>query len=263
MIRRFIPIALVVVALPAAAQTGTGDFHWDKALAAGNTVSIHNINGDVTVTPSTNGHVTITGRKHGRDADHLKVDVYESSRGIDVCIVRTDADDECDEDGLRTHGRRGRDDDWNDGEIDLEIAVPANLLVDAHSVSGDVAVTGAHGIVTANTVSGDVVLRELHASSVEARSVSGDVSVGVAEFTGTGDLDFHSVSGDVTLDVPKDFAADLSLSTVSGEINSDFPITIGNGRMSRRRLEARIGAGGRRLEVATVSGDLKLHMNSR
>jgi DUF4097 and DUF4098 domain-containing protein YvlB len=259
---RLLPVALLAaVALPAAAQTG--DFHWDKALPAGRTVAIHNINGNVKVTPSANGHVVITGRKHGPDADRLKVDVYESSNGIDVCVIRTDADDECDEDGLRTHGRGSRHNNWDDGEINLEVAVPANLLVRVGSVSGDVDVSGAHGDVVASSVSGDIHLDQLHASSVNANSVSGDVSVGVAEFTGTGDLKFHSVSGNVTLDVPKGFAADLSMSTVSGEINSDFPITIGNGRMNRRRLEARIGAGGRRLDVATVSGDLKLHMITR
>jgi len=62
----------------------------------------------------------------------------------------------------------------------------------------------------------------------------------------------------VTLSVPRGFDADLSLSTVSGDIDSDFPVTLGNGRMSRRRLEARIGNGGRKLDVGTVSGDLKL-----
>jgi hypothetical protein len=49
------------------------------------------------------------------------------------------------------------------------------------------------------------------------------------------------------------------MSTVSGDINSDFAITIGgSGRMRRGGFTGRIGGGGRRLEVSTVSGDLKL-----
>jgi DUF4097 and DUF4098 domain-containing protein YvlB len=90
--------------------------------------------------------------------------------------------------------------------------------------------------------------------------VSGDLDVGVDAFTGQGDLSFKSVSGDVTLEVPRGFDADVSMSTVSGDINSDFPMTLGNGRMSHRRIEARIGNGGRRLDVSTVSGSLKLRM---
>ena len=149
----------------------------------------------------------------------------------------------------------------NDVRMDLQVAVPTNLRVSASSVSGDVSVDGAHGDVDANSVSGDIRLDRLHATGVHANSVSGDIEVGVDEFTGRGDLYFHSVSGDVTLTVPRGFDADLSMSTVSGDIDSDFPITVGNGRMSRRRLEARIGNGGRRLDVGTVSGDLKLRQS--
>lgn len=51
------------VAAPLAAQQP--DFRWEKALAAGSTVSAHNLNGDVTVTPSTSGKVEIVGKKRG------------------------------------------------------------------------------------------------------------------------------------------------------------------------------------------------------
>ena len=91
-------------------------------------------------------------------------------------------------------------------------------------MSGNVTVTGAHGNVDVSSVSGDVRLDKLHADGVRATSVSGDVDVQVDEFTGRGDLVFHSVSGDITLDAPRSFDADISMSTVSGEINSDFPL---------------------------------------
>jgi len=252
-------LALIVAAMPLAAQR-RADFQWANALAAGSTVSVRNISGDVKVTASTTGRVEVLGFKHGSGSglDRVKANVEQTSRGIVVCVLYDD-NDSCDNGGhSNNRGRWNRDDNCCNASIDLEVAVPTNLVVDAGSVSGDVEVSGAHGDVSASSVSGNVVLDHLHANSINANSVSGDVDVKVDELTGRGDFTFHSVSGDVTLEVPRDFGAELSMTTVSGDIDSDFPITLGNGRMNRRSMNARIGAGGRRLDVSTVSGDLRL-----
>src|SRR6185312_13222517 len=227
-------LSIPLLAAPALAQ----DFHWDKTLASGSEVSIHNINGDIKVTPSSNGHVIVTGIKRGssRDTDHIKAEVHESAHGISVCVLYDDTDSYCDEDGVHVHSRRhGRD--WDNGRMDLEVALPANVVVSAGSVSGDIDIDGAHGDVDASSVSGDVHLTHLHAAGIRAHSVSGDVAVSADELSDHGDLEFN---------------------TVSGDIDSDFPLTLGNGRMSRRGMSARIGKGGRRLDVRTVSGDLRL-----
>jgi len=258
MTRRLLSIGFIAcLALPAAAQN-RGDFRWEKALAAGNEVSIHNINGDIKVTPSTTGRVTVVGTKRGNNRyfDRIKAEVQETSHGIVVCVVQEDADSYCDDRGVHMHG----DHDWNNVSMDLEVTIPTNVIVSAGSVSGNVDITGANGDVEAGSVSGDIRLTRLRASSVSAHTVSGNVDVRVDVFTGRGDLSFKSVSGDVTLEVPRGFDADISMSTVSGDMNSDFPVTLGNGRMSHRRIEARIGSGGRRLDVSTVSGSLNLKM---
>jgi DUF4097 and DUF4098 domain-containing protein YvlB len=258
MTRRLLSIGFIAcLALPAAAQN-RGDFRWEKALAAGNEVSIHNINGDIKVTPSTTGRVTVVGTKRGNNRyfDRIKAEVQETSHGIVVCVVQEDADSYCDDRGVHMHG----DHDWNNVSMDLEVTIPTNVTVSAGSVSGNVDITGANGDVEAGSVSGDIRLTRLRASSVSAHTVSGNVDVRVDAFTGRGDLSFKSVSGDVTLEVPRGFDADISMSTVSGDMNSDFPVTLGNGRMSHRRIEARVGSGGRRLDVSTVSGSLNLKM---
>lgn len=265
MIRRRIPHVLalaVTLATPAFAQR-TADFHWQGALAAGGTVSVNNINGDVKIVPSTTGRVDVVGTKRGESQffDRIRVDVQPTSRGITICVAFEDDNAYCDERGYHNDNRgRGSRREWRELAINLEIAVPTNLIVSASSVSGDVNVTGAQGDVRANSVSGDVRLDHLQSSSVHANTVSGDIVVRVDQFTGRGDLSFNTVSGDVTLEVPKPFDADLSMSTVSGEIDSDFQLVMGGSRMSRRSLAARIGAGGRRLDLRTVSGDVKIRM---
>lgn len=247
-----ISAAMVVLAAATAAAQTRADFHWARALPAGSEVRIHNISGDVAVVPSTSGNVEVIGHPSAHADPDLHVVVAEGSHGIDVCVVR--ADDECDDSGIHGHH-----DHWGreEGDIDLRVAVPGNLQVSANSISGDVSVDGAQGDVRAHTVSGDVKLQHLRASSLTANSVSGDVEAQLDALTGRGDLAFRSVSGDVTLEVPHNFDADLQLSTVSGDLSSDFPVTL-NGGFGRRRIDARIGNGGRRLDISTVSGDVRI-----
>jgi hypothetical protein len=241
------------------ARDRSTDFRWERSLSNGSVVRAHNLNGDILVTPSTNGRVEIVGIRHGasRNSD-MKVQVVDTRDGITVCVVWEDADNECDEDGYHSRGRRDDDRDWRSrGSMDLEIRIPADVRIAANSVSGDVSVIGARGEVRANSVSGDIRLERLHASSVVAHTVSGEVMAHIEELTGRGDLSFKSVSGDVTIELPRDINADVSMTTVSGDMQSDFQLTLG-GRMSRRRIEARIGQGGRELDVTTVSGDVRL-----
>ena len=248
-------MGLTLAATVAAQQpTTSDDFRWAKALRAGSRVELKNVNGDVTVTTASGGEVEVVGRRRrGSDAD-IRVQVVETSNGVVACVVWRG--DDCDEDGYR-----GRRDGWNDeerrGRIDLEVRVPRGMHVSAGSVSGDVALTGVEGEVRASSVSGDVRVQGIRAQSLNASSVSGDIEASVDALTGTGDLRFSSVSGNVVAELPKDFSADLRMTTVSGSIDSAYPITI-EGRTGRSRLEGRIGSGGRRLTVSTVSGDLRL-----
>jgi hypothetical protein len=256
--------ALLTASATTAAQQ-RNDFRWEKALAAGSEVSLHNITGEVAVRQSTSGKVEVVGIRRGREDDtRVHVEVKETSRGVVVCVVNDDADWSCDDRGLRSNsrddrswGRRDRD-YGNRTSIDLEVAIPAGMPLSASSVSGNVTVTGVQGDVRANSVSGNVRLERIKsASTVTAGSVSGDVMAQVEALTGRGDLHFSTVSGNVELELPKVLDADLSMSTVSGTINSDYPLTL-NGRMGRRKIEARIGNGGRNLDIGTVSGDVRL-----
>lgn len=247
----------VVLVTPIAAQTA--DFRWQGAIESGRRVSIGNISGDIRVTTSSSGKVEVLAFKSGdsRDFDRIKASAEETPTGIVICVVYDDPEGTCSDhrDGRDSRGR------GPDVSMRLEVAVPTTARVSASNVSGDISVTGAHGEIRATTVSGDVMLDKLHSDGITATSVSGDIDVRIDELTGNGDLEFRSVSGDVTIQAPKNFSADVSMSTVSGDINSDFPLTITSGRMKRRNIDARIGAGGRALDVNTVSGSLRIIAN--
>lgn len=253
--RTLIGLSLVAfAAAPALAQGG--DFQWSKAEPAGTVVTVSDINGDVTYLPGSGSTVEVTARRHGSASDVYAV-VKEFDRHVVVCVLYHDTDESCDEDGAHMHSR---DRQWGrDASMDVTVKLPASMLADARTVSGDVRIEGAHGDVRAASVSGDLTLRDLSAASVRATTVSGDVDAAVTALTGDGDLTFRSVSGDVTVAMPASLDADFSMSTVSGDLDTDFPLTLG-GRMGRRNLSATIGKGGRRFSVSTVSGDVRLRM---
>jgi DUF4097 and DUF4098 domain-containing protein YvlB len=266
--RSLFPLAFAIIALPAIASAqerdrqDREDFRWQRSLSSGQTVRLHNVNGNVTVTASNSGRVEIVGIKRGnsRYFEDITAAVEETSDGIVVCVVWRDSDDECNRDGFHSHGNDDNGNRWNRAHMDLEVRLPTNLEVSANSVSGNVSISGAQGDVRAASVSGDVRLERLRATSVRATTVSGEVTASIESLSGNGQLTFTSVSGNVELELPRNFDADLSMNSVSGQLDSDFQMTLG-GRMRRgQRIEARIGRGGRDLDIRTVSGDVRLRM---
>jgi hypothetical protein len=252
---------LAAGAASAAAQerSSTRDFRWAKSLPAGQWVRLHNISGDVRVTAVDGDRVEVVGLRRGRggyDDDDVRVDVHEGRDGVTICAL-WGAESWCDDRGshIESHGdgRRRR------GNVDFEVRLPRRLKLSANSVSGNVEVNGAGDEVRARSVSGDVKLERLRSPAVTATSVSGDVDAHIDALTGPGDLRFTSVSGNVSLQLPRSLDADVTLKTVSGELDSEFPLIIrGPARMGRRTITGTIGRGGRELQLTTVSGDVRL-----
>jgi hypothetical protein len=249
----------VVVGSAAAAQerSTARDFRWSKSLPAGQWVRIHNISGDVKVTAVDGDRIDVVGIRRGSgsfDEDDVRVDVHEGRDGVTICAL-WGADSYCDDRGshIESHGegRRRR------GSVDFEVRLPRRLKLSANSVSGDVEVTGTGDEVRARSVSGNVRLARVRAPAVAASSVSGDVDADIEALTGQGNLRFTSVSGNVELQLPRSLDADFTMKTVSGELDSDFQLTV-QGGMSRRTLNGRIGRGGRELYLTTVSGNVRL-----
>ena len=79
------------------------------------------------------------------------------------------------------------------------------------------------------------------------------------------ELDFTTVSGDITVTVPASLDADIDFASLSGDFRSDFEVA---GERTRRqfigsKVEGRIGDGGRTLRFNTVSGDVRLRSTRR
>jgi DUF4097 and DUF4098 domain-containing protein YvlB len=91
---------------------------------------------------------------------------------------------------------------------------------------------------------------------IRIRTSSGDVTVdgnpGANNY-----WDFHTVSGDVALQVPTEASFRLFARSSSGDIEASIPVTM-EGTSGKHEFQARIGDGKARVEVTSSSGEISL-----
>jgi len=136
-----------------------------------------------------------------------------------------------------------------------------------HTLSGDVTLDGARGNVEIETVSGDIELKDVVSRQIRTNSTSGDLSYDGTIESG-GRYEFTTHSGELRLRLPSNVGAQLSLSTFSGEIDSEFPITLkagehGIGSGQAKKLNFSLGQGTARIIAETFSGDVTLTSTGR
>ena len=249
---------------------------------------VRNISGATVVRTGEPGKITVVAKKHvyatsedrakrllqnleirmEKHGDELRVEphLYEQERGW-VDLFR---------------GKRFR--------VDFEISVPQECGIDAHTVSGQLAISGVRGPLEVQSVSGEISVEDVQ-GPLRLKSVSGDVGcrryVGHIEGnTVSGDLTFdavrvrslqlHTVSGDVDLAGVLEPAREHRFRTISGNIDLslgdpdltvDFRTASGDlecevparvTRQSRKEYAVVLGEGRGRAFVKTVSGDLTI-----
>jgi len=125
----------------------------------------------------------------------------------------------------------------------------------AHSVSGDVHVQNPGGRVDTDTSSGTVDVRDAN-GDVKARATAGRVTV-QGNPMGNSYWDLKTVSGSVDIAVPPSASFHLSAGAVTGQIRAQIPIMIEE--QGKHSLRARMGDGGARVEIHTVSGGIEVN----
>ena len=145
-----------------------------------------------------------------------------------------------------------------DVDVDFEVRVPSGVLFTGRTVSGNVEVEDLDSFVLARTVSGDIYVST--SDLADAVTVSGSIDVAMGRADWRGDLEFHTVSGDITISFPESLNTEIEFETLSGDMDSDFPITMTSRRnqLIGGRISGTIGEGGRSLSLKTVSGDVRL-----
>jgi DUF4097 and DUF4098 domain-containing protein YvlB len=247
--------ALLGAALAMPATAAQEEFHWQGKVAAGAAVEIKGVNGGITATGSAGSDIEVVAVKKGRKSDpsQVKIDVVQHPGGVTICAVYpTDGTpNEC------APGKGGRmkvrDNDVN---VEFRVKVPTGVRFIGRTVNGGIEASGIAADAEAETVNGGVDLDA--AGTARAQTVNGGITARCGRADWTGALALKTVNGGIAITLPQGASADVKASTVNGDIQTDFPLTV-TGKISRRRLEGTIGGGGRALELETVNGSIELH----
>jgi hypothetical protein len=240
-----IALASVIVILIPGILALAQELHKTYAIGAGGHILIKNVSGDVKVTGYNGGVVIVDAYPVGRDRDLVKVEDLSAGDRIEL-HVRYPESGNC------------------DAGVNFDVRVPAGLDYNFDrlaSVSGNIEVTSVRGSLRATSVSGDVTVKDV-TGTVNASSVSGSVDAQITRIEGSGEMKFSSVSGSVNVKAPSNADADIEMSSVSGSLETDFPIQVQESRYGPgRSARGRVGTGANSLRVTTVSGKVSLTRN--
>jgi len=250
-------LALAALVTPAAGQ----DFRWTGRLAPGKRLEIKGVSGDIHAVAATGDQIEVTAVKQARRSDPAEVEikVVPSDEGVTICAVYPTG----------RHARRENTcepgDHWssntedNDVSVDFTVHLPAGLELYANTVNGDVEAEGLGGTVKAYTVNGSIRLSTK--GFAEATTVNGSIYASLGRADWTEGVDFRTVNGGITLELPATFSAEIRAETVNGDIETDFPLTV-TGRFGPRHLRGTVGNGGRHLDLGTVNGSIRLRKST-
>jgi hypothetical protein len=238
----------------ASAQT---DFNWNGQLAPGQSIEIRGVNGEVHASAARGGDVVVTavrspGRR-GNPAD-VRFEVVPYPGGVTVCAVYPapsgEPANEC-----RAGGRGSNNVRDNDTRVDFMVQVPAGIGFIGQTVNGSVDAQDLQGDATGTTVNGSVNISTT--GSARATTVNGSINASMGRAVWPNGAKFTTVNGGVTVRLPAALNADVRLSTVTGGIQSEFPLNIATDP-GPKHAEGVLGAGGQRLDVTTVNGSISL-----
>jgi len=252
------PIVLVAaVWLGAAAYTAAQtDFEWTGQLAPGQRIEIKGINGQIRASAASGGNIVVTAVKSARRSNPAEVrfETVAHAGGVTVCAVYPapagEPANEC-----RPGGRGRSSTRDNDTVVDFTVRVPAGIGFIGRTVNGSIDADGLQGEAEGHTVNGSVNLTTTGAAL--ANTVNGSINATMGRAIWPNGAKFNTVNGAITLRLPAMVNADVHLTTVSGRIQTEFPLSV-QGSFGPQHLDGTLGSGGQKLDISTVNGGISL-----
>lgn len=297
----FLAIVVLLAPIVAVASTPQGSFEKTFQVSGAVDLEVETRSGDVIVRGGAPGAVSIRGkifvgshwlfgnrhtevsdieqhpplRQEGNsigidyvNARDISVD-YEITVPVDTTIrARSGSGD------LIVEGTRGKV-DVESGSGDIKFSqVTGEIRL--HTGSGDVRAREIAGPVRGSTGSGNIETEETGSGDINLQTGSGNITAGgiqggfrgetgsgniTAEGAQTGAWEMRTGSGNVRVRLPASAGFDANLSTSSGTVRVDSPITMtvqGGLQEMHKSIQGKVRGGGPMLTVRTGSGDIHI-----
>jgi len=142
--------------------------------------------------------------------------------------------------------------------VDYRLRVPRQVRLDELStLEGDIVVHDVQGAMEAHNLHGDIEGINV-AGSVVAHALTGNIFVSLRALPDRRlPLRLATINGNVDLIMPAQADANLEVSTVAGNIVGDYPFQVSSVPGDSTR-HAQIGAGGVKVELRTVRGNIRV-----
>jgi len=218
-------------------------------LAAGGSVALENVNGDVSIEVWERNEVRVYAVKSASSPellDELEVEVDARKNQ-----VRID-----------THypSMRGSDHEHRRfTKVEYTLTVPRTAMLDEiELVNGNLTVVGVEGGIDAATVNGNIMVRDC-AGSASLGTVNGGIEAHIDRLSFDNKLDLEAVNGRLDLYLASSLGADLRADTVNGSLKNDFGIAVRKGKYVGSDFQGSVGGGGAKVSLETVNGSINVH----
>ena len=236
-------------------QTREKTFQWRGTIPSSQVIEVKGIYGDIHAESTPGSEVEVIATKSASRSNPAEVEIrtLQHKQGVTICAVYPSSvpakPNTCEAGDGASHVHN------NDVRVDFIVRVPSHVRLIARTITGDIDASSLSSDVEAYTALGNI--RISTTEYARAKSISGSITAAIGNVNWSGQLDFESSTGEITVKLPASANTELHAESIVGNISTEFPLTV-QGSIGSYSVNGTIGTGGRKLNLKTVSGPIKV-----